>query len=631
MSKRDRGDGAADGSDTEGAQSQEPDVAGIIQPHYSNSAVNDNGAGPKPKKKKVLKFEQLYIDHLPCAEMYEKSYMHRDVLSHIVIAKTEFIVTASVDGHVKFWKKQPEGIEFVKHFRSHLGPIVGMAISSDGLLLCTISLDQSMKIYDVINFDMINMFKLPFIPAVCEWIHKAGAARPVIAIAERNDPAIHLYDIHGENKPFHSLNIHKHPVRLMKYNAVFDDVVSVDTAGIIEYWSAVPDYSFPSNIAFQFKLDTDLYEFAKAKVVPTSLEFSPNGLLFATTGKDRQVRVFHFPTGRLYRVYDESLVVMNNLQKEEDSPYKLEPIDFGRRIAGEREIDAAGDNVPPSNVVFDESNNFILYPTMLGIKVVNLLTNKLIRILGKVENTTRFLTVALYQGKNEGDVFLDTKKKDVTHDPTLFCVAYKKQRFYMFTRHEPQEPDSENVIETGRDVFNEKPMKDEHQLMAQPAMRQLGRSAIIHTTMGDIHIKLFPDETPKTVENFTVHSRNGYYNGLIFHRVIKGFMIQTGDPLGDGTGGTSIWGSDFEDEFHRSLRHDRPGTVSMANAGPNTNGSQFFITTVACGRLDSKHTVFGRVIKGMDVVYEIEKVKTDKQDKPFNDIKIINIKINYDK
>jgi peptidylprolyl isomerase domain and WD repeat-containing protein 1 len=141
---------------------------------------------------------------------------------------------------------------------------------------------------------------------------------------------------------------------------------------------------------------------------------------------------------------------------------------------------------------------------------------------------------------------------------------------------------------------------------------------------------LFPDETPKTIENFTTHSRNGYYNGIIFHRVIQGFMIQTGDPLGDGTGGTSIWGHDFEgnlfsflfililfyfiffvccfcffvinlwvDEFHRSLKHDRPGTVSMANAGPGTNGSQFFITTMSVGRLDNKHTVFGRVIKGI--------------------------------
>ena len=122
----------------------------------------------------------------------------------------------------------------------------------------------------------------------------------------------------------------------------------------------------------------------------------------------------------------------------------------------------------------------------------------------------------------------------------------------------------------------------------------LGKQATIHTTMGDIVVKLFHQECPKTVENFTVHSKNGYYasclpdmavlhpfaagskDNIIFHRVIQGFMIQTGDPQGDGTGGESIWGGEFEDEFHRNLKHDRPFTLSMANAGPNTNGSQFF-------------------------------------------------------
>eukprot|EP01016_Furgasonia_blochmanni_P040424 TRINITY_DN5159_c0_g2_i3.p1 TRINITY_DN5159_c0_g2~~TRINITY_DN5159_c0_g2_i3.p1 ORF type:complete len:169 (+),score=26.98 TRINITY_DN5159_c0_g2_i3:65-571(+) len=137
----------------------------------------------------------------------------------------------------------------------------------------------------------------------------------------------------------------------------------------------------------------------------------------------------------------------------------------------------------------------------------------------------------------------------------------------------------------------------------------------------------FPDECPRTVENFVVHSKNGFYDNLIFHRVIKSFMIQTGDPNGDGTGGESIWGGEFEDEFHPKLRHDRPFTVSMANAGPGTNGSQFFVTTVPCPWLDNKHTVFGRVYKGMDVVQDIENVKTDKNDKPLIDVKIITIKI----
>ncbi|EFN51427.1 hypothetical protein CHLNCDRAFT_28034, partial [Chlorella variabilis] len=146
-----------------------------------------------------------------------------------------------------------------------------------------------------------------------------------------------------------------------------------------------------------------------------------------------------------------------------------------------------------------------------------------------------------------------------------------------------------------------------------------------------------PLQCPKTVENFTTHAKQGYYDGVIFHRqappclaplFIKGFMLQTGDPLGNGTGGESIWGGEFPDEISRNLRHDRPFTLSMANAGPNTNGSQFFITTVPTPWLDGKHTVFGRVVKGMDVVVAIEKVKTHpKTDKPLEDVHMLNIEV----
>lgn len=145
--------------------------------------------------------------------------------------------------------------------------------------------------------------------------------------------------------------------------------------------------------------------------------------------------------------------------------------------------------------------------------------------------------------------------------------------------------------------------------------------AKINTTMGDIEIELFADKAPKTVENFVGLATKGYYNGVIFHRIINDFMIQGGDPTGTGTGGQSFFGKAFEDEFHSDLKHSGPGILSMANAGPNTNGSQFFITLVPTPWLDGKHSIFGNVINGLDLVKEMGVVATSKPfDKPLKDI-----------
>ncbi len=181
-------------------------------------------------------------------------------------------------------------------------------------------------------------------------------------------------------------------------------------------------------------------------------------------------------------------------------------------------------------------------------------------------------------------------------------------------------------------------------------------AVVMKTTMGDITIKLFPEYAPKAVENFLTHAKNGYYDGLKFHRVIKDFMIQGGDPNGTGTGGESIWGLPFEDEFTPVL-HNVRGALSMANAGPCTNGSQFFIVQATevnssllsqmkelpdhfpadCVEdyeqlggtpwLDYHHTVFGQVVEGMSVVDAIADVVVDGRDMPLEAVKIIAIEI----
>lgn len=180
--------------------------------------------------------------------------------------------------------------------------------------------------------------------------------------------------------------------------------------------------------------------------------------------------------------------------------------------------------------------------------------------------------------------------------------------------------------------------------------------ATIKTNFGSIRVKMLPEAAPKAVENFLTHARNGYYNGIIFHRVINDFMIQGGDPTGTGMGGESIWGVPFEDEFTPDARNFR-GALSMANAGPGTNGSQFFIVQAGPETIDARmfpmlkrqgkefseeavakytemggtpwldgaHTVFGQVIEGMDVVDKIAAVRVDRSSRPYDEVTIIGI------
>lgn len=146
---------------------------------------------------------------------------------------------------------------------------------------------------------------------------------------------------------------------------------------------------------------------------------------------------------------------------------------------------------------------------------------------------------------------------------------------------------------------------------------------VLETSQGVIEIKLMPDIAPLACENFIGLVEDGYYNGIIFHRVIKNFMIQGGDPTETGKGGNSIWGKPFKDEVITSVEFNKSGLLAMANAGPDTNGSQFFITTVETPWLNMRHTIFGEVISGYDVVQKIEATPTDSTGRPINEQKII--------
>jgi len=497
----------------------------------------------------------------------------------------------------------------------------------------------------------------------------------------------------GTNLSFDPLKVityHASPVTALAYNATQQLVVSGDVNGVLEVWSPFSGTKEDSAVPYESKLDTDLYALIKKKSYAIDIAVSELGS-FAVYSSDRKIRLFSFKNCKLVCIYDERLKVYDQMLHKSGGGAAfmgMDAIEYGKRAALEREMDDAyllsggvihrpSSNKKQSNMAFstltstsegthhqclhlsfDNSGKFLLLPTVVGIKVINIQSHRVIVTVGKGDaSAIRFLHVCLCPGDAKMDQQLQLARKGgssaaISHssgddseippnDSLLIAIAYGKRRFYSFSHHDPLdntkgEPDEQTIL--ARDILNEPP--DASDLLEAS---HLGRGnddpnsvnaplttathAVLRTTHGDIRIKLFSKETPKTIQNFIGHAQSGYYDNVIFHRIIPGFMIQTGDPLGDGTGGESIWGGEFEDEIRRELRHDRPFTVSMANAGPNTNGSQFFITTVPTPWLDNKHTVFGRVIGGMEVVMAIEGVKTDDLDRPLDEVKILSVDV----
>jgi peptidylprolyl isomerase domain and WD repeat-containing protein 1 len=454
--------------------------------------------------------------------------MHKDQVASVTVAPSpaDFVITTSIDGVVKFWKKTATGIEFAKEYRAHSGRIQSSSVSADGAAFASAGDedDKTIKLFDVITFDLLSMLNLEA-PATCIcWVHRRGSA-PVLAVAIGQ--VINLYDGRGERQsPLHSLkSLHRSPIVAMAYNPAFDCVLSADESGMVEYWTPRDNFDKPETV-FQMKSSTSLFEFRKARSAPSCISISPSGHQFATFSfPDRRVRVFDFASGKLHRSYDESLTTITDMQQAGTALQKLEEVEFGRRMATERELDnpMVRSRV---NVIFDESGHFILYGSLLGIKVINTLTNRVVKTYGK-EEPFRALNLALYQGQpqRKGVVTVSMAasanpllQEAEERDPMLFATGFGKVRFYMFTNED-------QISKSERDVQNEKPRMIGGK-KKEVKQAESGTAAVLHTTYGDIHLRLFPDAAPKAVENFVTHAKNGYYNNTIFHRVLRKFMIQ---------------------------------------------------------------------------------------------------------
>ena len=296
------------------------DITTVTTEHISEFYVSkDDSEEPTKKKLKsgnvtTSEADNLHLSKLPDALYYEKSYMHRSTVSHIIVTRTDFIISGSVDGNVKFWKKADgAGIDFVKHFRAHLSPLIGLIASDDGLFCCSFSEDKSCKIFDVINFDMINILKLAFIPLAACFIYNPDDAAIAIAISAHENASVHVFDARGSSEPLRVLDrLHSRPVQCIAYNAVFGVVISSDLAGAIEYWSGPSgDYAFPERaVHFQYKSDTSLFELARRHTTAIQLALSPDGLQLAVLCADRSIRLFNFLTG-FSRLCREHLVLFH--------------------------------------------------------------------------------------------------------------------------------------------------------------------------------------------------------------------------------------------------------------------------------------------------------------------------------
>jgi peptidylprolyl isomerase domain and WD repeat-containing protein 1 len=448
-----------------------------------------------------------------------------------------------------------------------------------------------------------------------------------------------------------TVKLHAAAVTCMAYVLNSLCVVSCDRAGIIEVWDTsqidlgtAGSSCFNSSkhgILYSSKIETDLYVLVRNKTYAVTIAVSKT-LHYAMYCADHIVRIMQHSSGMVVKSLNEQLSVYDTIYDQ--LPFALDSMEYGKRAATEREImhetkifGSSSTSTAKSvlqqqfKIQFDPSGQYLLIPTMMGIKVLDWTQKRKSSLIGctgmaDVASGLRYIGIALASGDAMVNAQMQLARGAATSTPMddesnasikvtdtiMVALAYNQRRLYVYSHIDPilssNIGDDTDAL-TRRDVWNEAPSVSD-QLYAAPtfhagkATTQLNNDtavsqAILRTSMGDIHIALFvTGQVPKTIENFVGHCQSGYYDNVIFHRVIAGFMLQTGDPLGDGTGGESIWGVEFEDEIVPGLRHDRPFTVSMANAGKNTNGSQFFITTAPTPWLDGKHTVFGRVVKG---------------------------------
>lgn len=532
---------------------------------------------------------------------YKSSYPHDSLVT--AIAKggplNELIILGLESGCIEFWEVSEQAASDKKistsdedsrqllrkkRFMAHpTKPILQFAVNHKGSRLASLAKgDDCVKVYDLDTLDMISLIPLHFNPSfksilTCAWFE--DGIDDNLAICDDDSSNIYIVDIENSRSAKCEMTPHRTPVIALASVPQLRCIVSTDAKGLIEIWNPTGE---KADVEFKLKSDTMLYDLPKNRVQPQSLAVSSNGQYFAISLlPDAKIRVFWTRSGKIV------LTIPTSAESKAVS------------------------------MSFDNDAKTLLHSTSLGIQCTDLLTGASLAVLGSddVEHFSEFVLL-----ENASVMTLDTEHAAASNSiirartsrPPLVVGLANTTSMYLFAHH--QTVASERAVHDGTLT---------HRSGASITI-EVFKKVTIHTTLGDITIELYPQLVPRTVENFTTLCQRHYYNNVIFHRVIPGFMIQTGDPQGTGQGGDSAWGGSFADEFHRLLNHERPFTVSMANAGPHTNRSQFFITTEPASFLDQKHSVFGNVVDGFDVVRSIEKAETDAEDRPIEQVIILS-------
>lgn len=570
---------------------------------------------------KVSTDGSIYLNKIPSSKMYYRSYMHRSTIDFTVsIKKMNFFVTISDDGIIKFWHRIDDELEFVYEHKFD-SKIYSFTLSKDEEYLAFGTFSSKILLFKVKTFEIISVFSLKSTNPVCVTF---------IDIEQTLDPYIaYSYDDVGEINVFNPLQDTEIeevtlsdgrtkkliiPVNTYTIKSVFKDklidlgwssdykfIISVSEKGYIEFWTYKQDISNIKWTIQKFNYDsyfsTDYIKIIniecgnKRKV--QSFDISDDSKYIAICCSDWKIRLYNMFDGKEVALFYDDLTMDIDNENEEY---------FKNRLILER-------NVRQLNSFYSIcfSTYFLFVPSIFGIKIYKLgnFSNP-IDILGKVEKGERYNTVTFLPPVDN-------------FPPTLVCTAFEKNRFYLFNNSSPT---------SKRDVNNEKnieKIKIKKVKQRITTDKRLPTLALLHTTKGTIKIRLYPKKCPLACENFVLLAKKGYYDGCKIFRVVRDFCIQMGDPTCTGNSGESIWGDNFEDEFDSELTFDKPYMVGMANMGPNTNGSQFFITTAVASHLNNKHTVFGEVVDGFNNIKNIEIVEVNNYSRPNIDILLQNI------